>query len=290
MRHAVWVLLAALLFSTGGAAIKAAAVFEGWHLAFLRSAIAGVVLLLCVPRARRVPQPPVWLVCGCFAFTLVVFVLANRLTTAANAIFLQSTAPLWVVLVAPLLLGEPGRRTDLPVVGLLLAGIGLLVGSEEPATALATQPSVGDALAALCGLTWGLTVIGMRWMARDGSTGALTVAAWGSVLAALAALPFAWPLPVAGWSDWAAAAWLGVVQVSAAYVLLARGLPKLGALEAMLLLMVEPLLVPVWAFLLHGERPTGWALVGGGVVLTAVAFRGAAPPPRPASVAAGARG
>ena len=103
---------AALLFSTGGAAIKAA-VFTGWQIASFRSGFAALTLLLIAPAARRAWTRHTVLVGCAYAACLTLFVLANRLTTAANTIFLQSTAPLYVLVLAPWLLHEPVRRRDL---------------------------------------------------------------------------------------------------------------------------------------------------------------------------------
>src|ERR1700690_1221397 len=114
--------LAALLFSTGGAAIKAAD-FTPWQIASFRSGIAAIALLVAVPGARRGFGWRPALVGVAYAATLVLFVLANRLTTSANTIYLQSTAPLYVLLFAPLLLKEPIRRRDLPVIAAVLGGL-----------------------------------------------------------------------------------------------------------------------------------------------------------------------
>src|SRR6185503_8207060 len=145
---------AALLFSTGGAAIKAAD-FSGWQIASLRSGFAAVALLLLAPGARRgwiqrngETRPwPAMVVGVAYAACLVLFVLANRLTTAANTIYLQSTAPLYILLLGPWLLREPIRRQDL---GFMLAvGLGLLlffVGTVQPVTT-APDPERGNLLA-----------------------------------------------------------------------------------------------------------------------------------------------
>jgi drug/metabolite transporter (DMT)-like permease len=104
MRHRIQLLAAAALFSTGGAAIKACSL-TSWQVAGLRSGIAALVLLL-VPAARRGWTPRAWLVGAAYAATVVLFVQANKLTTSAATAFLQSTAPLYVLLLAPHLLGE----------------------------------------------------------------------------------------------------------------------------------------------------------------------------------------
>ncbi|MGH7523745.1 MAG: EamA family transporter, partial [Gemmatimonadales bacterium] len=132
MSPRIRIALAALLFSTGGAAIKAAD-FTSWQIASLRSGVAAITLFLLVPAARRGIDWRSALVGTAYAATLVLFVLANRLTTSANTIYLQSTAPLYVLLLAPLLLSERIRRRDLPVIFAVLGGLALvLLGANPP--------------------------------------------------------------------------------------------------------------------------------------------------------------
>ncbi|HEX9054070.1 MAG TPA: EamA family transporter, partial [Gemmatimonadales bacterium] len=155
--------LAALLFSTGGAAIKSAA-FTGWQIAGFRSGVAAVVLWLLVPGARRGWSRRVFLVGAAYAATLVLFVLANRLTTSANTIFLQSTAPLYVLLLSPWLLHESVRPADVGFMAVVGLGLALFFVGAEPPLATAPDPARGNLLAAASGVTWALTVCGLRWM------------------------------------------------------------------------------------------------------------------------------
>jgi drug/metabolite transporter (DMT)-like permease len=130
-RGVLALLAAAVLFSTGGAAIKSAQ-FTGWQIASLRSGIAGLTLLLLVPVARRAWGWRPLLVGAAYAGTCVCFVLANRLTTSANAIFIQSASPLYVMVLSPLLLKEPVTRRE--VLFMLPTGIGLalfLLGDQH---------------------------------------------------------------------------------------------------------------------------------------------------------------
>ena len=268
------VLAAAVLFSTGGAAIKGTTL-TGFQVAGLRSAIAALALLVCLPEARRGYGRDLLPAAAVYAATLVAFVTATKWTTAAAAIFLQSTAPIWVLLLAPALLGEPVRRRDLPYVG--LAGVGLLLvflGSRE-AAATAPRPALGNAVALASGLFYALLMITMRRLSRDRDAPDRTMAATvlGNALAFFACLPFLFPLSGARPADAAALAYLGLVQIGLAYWLFVRGLRHLSALEVSLLVLVEPVLNPVWTWIVHGERPTGLALAGGAVMLGAVAAR-----------------
>ncbi len=268
------ILAAAVLFSTGGAAIKAASL-GGWPIAGLRSGVAAVTLLLILPAARRGWRWRLVPVAVAYASTLVLFVLANRLTTSANAIFLQSTAPLYLLLLGPLVLREPIRRSDLPfmaAVGLGLAAF--FVGGEVP-VATAPDPVRGNVLGVLSGVSWALTVTGLRWLGREpgGSDATLAAVAMGNAIAFVACLPVALPIENASGTDWLVILYLGVVQIGLAYVLLSSAFQSVGALEASLLLLLEPALNPVWAWLVHGERPSVWGAVGGAVILGATLLR-----------------
>ncbi len=267
------IVAAAVLFSTGGAAIKWCSL-GGWQLASLRSGVAVVAILLMVPEARRRWTGRTWLVGIAYAGMLILYVLANKLTTAANTIFLQDTAPLYVLVLGPVLLRERFRRSDLIVIGVIGAGMVLFFVGSPGRFATAPDPRLGNLLAVAAGLFWALTILGLRWLARDGDAGAsAAAAACGNLIAFAGGLPFALPLGPLGLADGAAVLYLGGVQIGLAYVFLTRGMRRVPALETSLLLLVEPILNPVWAWLVHGERPGGWAVAGGALILTGTVLR-----------------
>lgn len=269
------ILAAAALFSTGGAAIKATSL-TGWQVAAFRSAVAAAVLLLLLPAARRGLSARAALVGVGYASTLILFVLANKLTTAASTIFLQSTYPLYLVVLGPLLLGEQNRKRDFVFLAVIAAGMALFfVGAEAP-TRTAPDPVRGNVLAALSGAGWALTLAGLRHTGREAALGGGEQAAavvLGNVFAFLGCLPMA--LPVAGgrpW-DWAAILYLGTFQIGFAYALLTSGIQRVRAVEAGLILLAEPVLNPLWAWLAHGERPGAASLLGGAIILAAAAVK-----------------
>jgi drug/metabolite transporter (DMT)-like permease len=264
---------AALLFSTGPAAIKACQLGQ-WQVAGFRSGTAALALFLLVPASRRLGPPRLWLVGFAYSGTLVCYAVANKLTTAANAIFLQSTAPFYLLVLSPLLLHEKVRRRDLLFLAAVLGGMALLIGGQDDPSAVATDPATGNLLSLISGVLWALTLLGLRWLERGGSGGlGAPAVAIGNTLAFLICLPLALPLGPSRPVDWLWILYLGVVQIGLSYFLLTRAMGHVPALEASLLLMLEPVLTPLWAWLAHGERPTGWALAGGGVILGATVLR-----------------
>jgi drug/metabolite transporter, DME family len=267
--------VAALLFSTGGAAIKAAG-FGAWQVASFRSGIAAVAILLIAPAARRGWSTRAVLVGFAYAACLTLFVLANRLTTSANTIYLQSTAPLYLLVLGPWLLKEPIRRQDVGLLLVVALGLALFFVSAEAPRATAPDPMRGNLLALVSGFFWALTVCGLRWMGAAGGEHGSPVAAVvsGNLTAFLVALPLALPLGQHPPIDWALIAYLGVFQIAVAYVLVTSALRHIAALEASLILLIEPVFNPVWAWLVQGERPGSWALAGGAMILGATTIKG----------------
>jgi len=262
---------AALLFSTVGAAIKAIP-FTSWQVAALRSGIAGATLALFAPGARRGWSWRTPVVGLAYAATLILFVLANKLTTSANAIFLQSTAPLYLLFVSPLLLRERVTREDVVVMLLVGAGLAFFFVGHESASATAPDPALGNLLGAASGLTWAFTVAGLRWLGARGAGeggGAMPAVVAGNALAFLLCLPMALPFSRGTTESWVLIVYLGVFQIGVAYLLVTEGLRRVPALEASVLLLVEPAFNPIWAWLVHDERPGPWALVGGLVIIAA---------------------
>ncbi|MEZ5965152.1 MAG: DMT family transporter [Planctomycetota bacterium] len=270
--HARWsVLLAALFFSTGGAAIKGLSLTGAQRVGF-RSAIAAVFLLAVFPPARRLPTRGTLVVGSFYALTVASFVLANTYTTAATAIFVQMLAPIGVLMLSPWLLGERVRRADLVFLGGLSVGFALLFSAPEPASATAPDPRLGLWFAALACVGWTGTVMGLRRLARgarpeaDASVAAMVL---GNAIACAGASPWALPVEAISLRDAGLLCWLGVFQVGVANLCLTRGLRHVSALEASMLIMLEPVLNPLWTWVVHHEEPHPLTLFGGAIVLLA---------------------
>jgi drug/metabolite transporter (DMT)-like permease len=255
-----------VLLSTGGAAIKWSA-FTGWQLAGLRSTIAAGVLVALLPEAKRGWSWRTLLVGCASAATTLLYVQSNKYTTAANAIFLVSTSPVFIIVLAPLLLRERVSRRDWVYMTLMMAGMSLCFAGTTAYTPR-RRTLLGNILAAACAVTWAFTVMGYRWVVKHGEHVG-TAATSGNLIAGVVALPLALPLEIGGPRDWIAVVYLGTVQLGLAYVIFARAIPHLAALEVALLLLIVPVLNPVWAWLVHGETPRKLALLGGVIILAA---------------------
>jgi drug/metabolite transporter (DMT)-like permease len=273
--HRLQILGAALLFSTGGAAIKACTL-TSWQVAAFRSGLAALVLFMAMPGWRRFWRPSTLAVGVAYAATMVLYVTGNKLTTAANTIFLQSTAPIYLLLLGPWFLKEPVRRNDLVFTATLALGLGLFfVGHEQP-SATAPEPFLGNILGALAGLSWAVTILGLRWLGRDKTAGAEAAGAAvlaGNLIACAACLPMALPVLHSRPADWLIVGYLGVFQIGLAYAWLTIGVRRVPALETSLLLLLEPVLNALWAWLIHLERPGPWSLAGCLVILLATLAR-----------------
>ena len=200
-----------------------------------------------------------------YAGCTVLFVAATKLTTAANAILLQYTAPVWVALFGAWLLGERATRLDWWTIAIVLLGMGLFFGDR-----LELANLLGNTLAVLSGVAFAAMTIALRRQ-KDGSPVESIIL--GNLLAFAIGLPAIVGAPALTTTGWTALLALGVVQLGVSYWLYVRAIRHVTALEAVLVPVIEPILNPVWVLLVMGERPTPLALVGGVVVLTAVTFR-----------------
>lgn len=265
--------MAAILFSTGGAAIKATTL-TAWQVAGFRSGLAAIALFLFIPEARRGWSWRTLLVGVAYAATLLLFVVANKLTTSANTIFLQSTSPLYILILGPLLLREPIRARDVVFMAAVGLGLALFFVEREAPLATAPDPVLGNILAAVSGVTWAFTVIGLRWLGTQADQNATFPAmVSGNFTVLLVSLPLALPVMSSTPMDWVMIAFLGLFQIGFAYMLLARGIRHVSALEASVLLLVEPALNPLWSWIVHAESPSLWALAGAAIIFGATTLR-----------------
>jgi len=261
----IYVLAAALLWSTGGLFIKATPL-DAFQLSFGRSLFAAVTVAVLTRREGFRATGLTLVSSVLYAALLLLFVMANKLTTAANAIFLQYTAPVYVLILEPLLFKERFRRGDVFVVAACVVGMSLFfVGQLRP------QDVEGNLTALASGVCFALFLLSLRHPRAAGVNRASSVI-YGNLLLCLVTLPSF--VPVAGaltMKDVLIVLYLGVVQIGLAYTLFTLGMARgVRSLDAGVVGYTEPMLNPVWVFLFLGERPSNWAILGGAVIVAAV--------------------
>jgi drug/metabolite transporter, DME family len=261
----LFVLAAALLWSTGSLFIKATPL-GAFELSFGRSLLAAITVAVLTRREGFRLGFVTLAASVLYAALLLLFVVANKLTTAANAIFLQYTAPVYVLLLEPLMFRERFRWQDLFVVAACVAGMSLFfVGQLRP------QDLNGNFAALASGLCFALFMLLLRHQ-RGGRVNRASSVIYGNVIICLITLPSF--VKVAGSltpKDVLIITYLGVVQIGLAYTLFTLGIARgVRSLDAGVAGYIEPMLNPVWVFLFLGERPSEWATLGGCVIIVAV--------------------
>ena len=264
-KHVLLLLASAILWSLGGILIKSID-WTPLAIAGTRSLIAVAVIGLVTPNVvtkislRTLPGA------AAYCATVILFVMATKLTSAANAIFLQYTAPVYIAFISPWMLRERTRPFDWLLVLVALFGVALFFVEK-----LSFQGFYGvlAALASGVSFAW-LTVLMRRY--RNDSPEAIVFL--GNVLATILALP--WMIPFANFEK--NAVWiflLGTVQLAIPYLLYSRAIRHIRALDAAIISVIEPVLNPIWVMLLLGEKASGWSIAGGLIVVATSLLRSA---------------
>lgn len=264
MKSILYLVIASVLWSLSGLLIK----LVNWNpvaIAGVRSLIASLVILAFLKKPNLH-----WnrLKAGgavAYAGTVILFVIANKLTTSANAILLQYTAPVYVALLGAWLLKERTRLLDWATIAAVLGGMVLFfIGDVSPGNLL------GNILSIVSGFGLACVTILLR-MQKDANP--LESVFWGNLLTGVIGLPFMLTAGMPDGRSWLGLLFLGVFQLGFSYVLYAYAVRHVAALEAILVSAIEPLLNPLWVFLVVGELPGTWAFIGGFIVLLAVMGR-----------------
>ncbi len=260
-RAILLLLTAALLWSTGGFFIK----WIEWNplaISGIRSAVAATIIAIAFRHDLKLTLSPLQLAGAiAYALTVTLFVVANKLTSAANAILLQYTAPVHVALLAAWLLKEKITLRDWLTIVAVLTGMVMFFFEQ-----MSPGNLTGNLLALFTGFTFALFIVLLR--KQQGASPAASVFL-GNVITALFGLPFMFD-SVPGLHGWLGLIYLGVFQLGLSYVLYTWALSHVTAMEAILITLIEPVLNPVWVFLLMGEIPAMTSLFGGIIIVGAV--------------------
>ena len=270
----ILILFAVLLWSTGGLFIKLTTL-DAFAVNCGRSLLAALTVAVFTYKKGLKLDRFTLLSAFLYAGTLTCFVYANKTTTAANAIFLQYTAPVYILILAPFILKEKFRATDLITVIVCLAGMSLFfLEPQNAANKLATNVFWGNVSALTSGVFFGFYFVLLRHPKSLQKNPALSVF-YGNIIIVLLMLPIVFSNPPAQISsnDILAILFLGIFQIGVAYILFTHGIAGgVRSLDASIIGFIEPLLNPVWVFLFIGERPSIWAILGGIIIIAAIIF------------------
>lgn len=255
---------AALLWSTGGLFIKLLPQ-DAWTILFYRSCYAAILFALVYRREIGQMNRRMWINSFIYAALLMTFVVSTKLTTAANAIFLQYTGTAYILLLEPWLLKTERRLVDTLTMVVCFLGMGLFFMEDfDPSGGL------GMVLACISGFLLAALFLGQRLNASRYHVSAIF---WGNIWVALAGFPSWWQSAPATSDQHLMLAFLGFIQIGLGYLLFTYGLQRILAVESALISMLEPVLNPVWVLIGYGERPATLAFVGGCIILLALSVR-----------------
>ncbi len=262
-RAIIYLIITAVLWSLGGVLIKSVK----WNpiaIAGARSAISSLLIIAYIRKPRFTWSSDQILAAIFYAGTVILFVSANKLTTAANAILLQYGAPIYVAILGSVILKEKTTLADWITIAVVIFGMFLFFLDE-------LQPGnlFGNIVAILSGIAFALYIIFMRKQ-KDESPIESTLL--GNILTAIIGLPFMLNSSPTG-SSWIGIILLGTVQLGLSYILYSIAIKEVTALEAILIPIIEPILNPIWVFLVMGETPGRWAFIGGSIILISVILR-----------------
>ncbi|MEO7660525.1 MAG: DMT family transporter [Pyrinomonadaceae bacterium] len=289
------VVIAVFLWSTGGLFIKLTAL-DAYQVTFFRSLLAGITVFI-LTRKAGLRINAFGIMCSViYATLLFLFVWATKHTTAANAIFLQYTAPVYILILAPFVIGEKFHFRDLVTVIFCIGGMSLFFVGD-----LTIGDYQGNIAALGSGIFLGLYIMLLKHPKAIGSAGVkekesggtsdletisstpqlpntstalnpVITVIYGNLLLAFLTLPSGIAsIPTITPLDIAAVAFLGIIQIGVAYILFIKGVHGgTRPLDASIIGFIEPLLNPVWVFIFVGERPSQWALLGGTIIIVTV--------------------
>ena len=255
------VFLTAILWSSGGLFIKLISL-NAMQLSFFRCLIAAIVFALLFRKKLLIVNGFTFINAAFYAIVLSTFVIATKTTTAANAIFLQSTAPIYVLIFEPIINKTKQERINVITIAVCFIGmIFFFLGEISPGHL------EGNLVALLSGIMFAAFFLGMR---KNGNEFQQSSIFYGNILVSLICIPFLFDMKPLTFDDIWMVSFLGVFQIAFAYALFSYGLKRILAVEASIISMFEPVLNPVWVLIGYGEMPSFFAAIGGGIIIVAV--------------------
>lgn len=258
------VVLTAILWSTGGLFIKLITL-DAMQLSFFRCLIAAIVFAVVFRKKAFKANGLTFVNAFFYAVVLITFVMATKTTTAANAIFLQSTAPIYVFIFEPVINKTSYRRIDVITILVCFTGMTLFFMGE-----ISPGHLEGNIIALISGLAFASFFLGMK---KNKPEFQLSSIFYGNVMVAVFCIPFLFSLQSLSFSDIWMVTFLGVFQIGLAYAIFTYGLKRVFAIEASLISLIEPVLNPIWVYIGYGEIPSFMAIIGGIIIISAISSR-----------------
>lgn len=258
------IVVAALLWSTGGLFIKLISL-DAFQLSFYRSVFSALTFAILFREKVFILNLPVILNGLFYSGILILFVIATKLTTAANAIFLQYTAPIYVLILEPILLKTKLRKIN--AVSVIVAFLGMtlfFVGEISP------SHFEGNLVALLSGIFFAAFLIGIR---KSDESYRVPAIFWGNILIPLFCFNSVYPDFKIDFNNFLMVAYLGIFQIGLAYAVFTYSIKRIEGIEAALIAMIEPVMNPIWVYLGYGEEPSTFAILGGLIILSTIAIR-----------------
>jgi drug/metabolite transporter (DMT)-like permease len=258
------IVIAALLWSTGGLFIKLISL-DAYQLSFYRSIFSALTFVVLFRRKVFVFNTAVLLNGLFYAGILILFVVATKLTTAANAIFLQYTAPIYVLIFEPLILKTKLKAIN--VISVIISFIGMtlfFVGEISP------SHLEGNLVALLSGICFAAFLIGIRKSSEEFRVPSIF---WGNIFIPLICFNSVYPEFNIDMTNFLMVAYLGIFQIGLAYAIFTYSIKRIEGIEAALIAMIEPVMNPIWVYLGYGEKPSPFAILGGLIILSTITIR-----------------
>jgi len=258
------VFTAALMWSTGGLFVKLVT-FNAMQISFFRCSIAALVFAVLFRKRLLRVNLLTFVTALFYAAVLTAYVIALKMTTAANAIFLQSTAPIYVLIFEPVLLKTSYNRVNILTIFVCIIGMFFFFMGK-----ISTEHFEGNLFALFSGVMFAALFLGLR---KNDPRYQLSSIFYGNVIVALVCIPFLKGIQDVNFSNLWMVTFLGVFQIGLAYAVFSYGLRRVLAIEASIIALAEPVLNPVWVYIGYGEVPSFMAIIGGIIILSAITLR-----------------
>jgi len=263
--------ITAFLWSSSGLFIKILSL-DAFQILFYRSSIAAItIFIVSVLRKKELKfeKDIISNLCAIsFAGILILFVTANKLTTSANAIFLQFTAPIYLLFLEPVFLKTKFNKKNLITVLISIAGMALFFFGK-----LEVGNIWGNIIAILSGISFAFFSLFLKWKKQlHGKENTINNVIMGNMLVAFFCFPFIYDkLAITPAETWILL-YMGVIQIGISYVIFNEGIKYVSATESMIIAMLEAIFNPIWVFIGVGETPSVFAVAGGVIILAAILF------------------